>query len=224
MSNNSNRQWLSKKFIGTNEVPSAEHFDFVEDKIPTVSKDEILVRTIVLGNSPAQRMYVSEERNFHIQVEHGEVMSSRGVGEVIVSKHSDYEVGDIVQANLGWQDYKLLRPEGEDGSGRHSISVQKITAPQRPLSTILSLFGQLAFSAYVGIIEIGKVKEGDVVLISAAAGGVGSMACQLAKLKGAKKVIGVAGGLRSARGSLSKAYVMQLSTTKLITCRRQCQH
>ena len=119
-------------------------------------------------------MYVSEERNFHIQVEPGEVMSSRGVGEVIISKHPEYQVGDIVQANLGWQEYKLLRPEGEDGSGRHSISVQKIESPERPLSTVLSLFGQLAFSAYVGVIEVGQVKKGDVVLISAAAGGVGS--------------------------------------------------
>lgn len=204
MSNISNRQWLSKKYIGTSEVPSDEHFELVENKLPDVSKDEILVRTIVLGNSPAQRMYVSEERNFHIQVEHGEVMSSRGVGEVIASEHSGYQVGDIVQANLGWQDYKILTPDGTDGSGIHSISVQKIDNPQRPLSTVLSMFGQLAYSAYVGIIEVGQVKPGDVVLVSAAAGGVGSMACQLARLKGAKKVVGIAGGADKCQWLLDK--------------------
>ncbi len=194
MQQSKNRQWLCKRYVATDEVPALEHFELVESDIPDVSRNEILVRTVILGNSPAQRMYVSAERNFHIQVEPGEVMSSRGVGEVIVSKHPAYQVGDIVQANLGWQEYKLLRPEGDDGSERHSISIQKIETPQRPLSTVLSLFGQLAFSAYVGIIEVGQVKEGDVVLISAAAGGVGTMACQLARIKGAKTVIGVAGG------------------------------
>lgn len=189
-----NRQWLLKKFVSANETLGEEHYSLSESPLPTIDQGQILVQTILLGTSPAQRMYVTEERTFHIAVELGEVMSGRGVGKVIASKHSDYQVGEIIQATLGWQDFVALTPDDASDTGKNVKTVQKVTNPVRPLTTIMGLFGQLAFSAYVGIIEIGQVKQGDVVLVSSAAGGVGSVACQLARIQGASKVVGIAGG------------------------------
>ncbi len=189
-----NRQWRLKRFVGPDEVLGEEHYELTESPMPTIDDEQILVKTLLLGTSPAQRMYVTEERTFHIAVEIGEVMSGRGVGVVMESKHPDFAAGEIIQATLGWQDYVALTPDDKSDTGKNVRTVQKVPNPVRPLTTIMGLFGQLAFSAYVGIIEIGQVKEGDVVLVSSAAGGVGSVACQLARIQGASKVVGIAGG------------------------------
>lgn len=189
-----NRQWVVKRFVKTDEIVSPEHYDLIESPMPEIQDGQILAKTLLLGTSPAQRMYVSEERQFHHAVEIGEVMSGRGVAEVVESKHPDFQPGEIVQASLGWQEYVALTPDGDGDTGQNVKTVQKVPNPVKPLTTILGLFGQLAYSAYVGIIEKAQTKAGDVVLVSAAAGGVGSIACQLARIQGASKVIGIAGG------------------------------
>ena len=189
----SNRQWIVKRFVKADEIVSPEHFELVETPTPEISDGQILVKTLLLGTSPAQRMYVSEERQFHLAVDIGQVMSGRGVAEVVASKHPDFKPGEIIQASLGWQEYAALTPDSDD-TDQNVRTVQHVRQPVRPLTTILGLFGQLAFSAYVGIIEKGQTRPGDVVLVSAAAGGVGSVACQLARIQGASKVIGIAGG------------------------------
>ncbi|WP_101759058.1 NADP-dependent oxidoreductase [Oceanicoccus sp. KOV_DT_Chl] len=189
-----NKQWLLKQFVQADEVLGEQHYEMVSSPMPTIGDQQILVQTLLLGTSPAQRMYVTEQRTFHIAVEIGEVMSGRGVGLVLESKHPDFKSGDIIQATLGWQQYVALTPDDKTDTGKNVRTVQKVDQPVRPLTTIMGLFGQLAFSAYVGIIEIGQVKPGDVVLISSAAGGVGSVACQLARIQGAAKVVGIAGG------------------------------
>ena len=189
-----NRQWRLKRFVRADEVLGEQHYELVESPMPTIDEGQILVKTLLLGTSPAQRMYVTQERKFHIAVEIGAVMSGRGVGVVVASKHPEFTGGDIIQATLGWQDYVALTPDDTSDTGKNVRTVQKVIDPVRPLTTIMGLFGQLAFSAYVGIIEIGKVAPGDVVLISSAAGGVGSIACQLARIQGAAEVVGIAGG------------------------------
>lgn len=189
-----NRQWILKRFVGPDEIIGDEHYELVESQTPDISDGEILVNTLLFGTSPAQRMYVSEERQFHLRVELGEVMSGRGVAKVVASKHPDFKVGEIIQASIGWQDYAVLKPDGDGDTDQNVRTVQKVENPVRPLTTIMGLFGQLAFSAYVGIIEKGQVQEGDIVVVSSAGGGVGSVACQLARIQGASKVIGIAGG------------------------------
>ena len=199
-----NRQWRLKRLVGEGEYPGPEHFELGEAQVPELQPGEILVRTLVLGTSPAQRMYVSTERQFHFAVDLGEVMSCRGVGRVVASAHPDFAVDDIVQASLGWQDYAVLAPEASEDPSHNVRNVRKVPDPVRPLTTVLGLFGQLAYSAYVGVIEIGQVRSGDTVVISAAAGGVGSIACQLARIQGAKRVIGIAGGREKCAWLLAK--------------------
>lgn len=193
-SSNTNRQWRLKHFVGSDEIVGPQHFELVDSPMPEPAEGQILVRTLLLGTSPAQRMYISEERQFHTPVEIGEVMRGRGVGQVIASRQPDYAVGDIVQGALGWQDYVVLDAAAAEDAEHNTGAVRKVRDPVRPLTTVLGLFGQLAFSAYVGIIEVGRVRPGDTVVISAAAGGVGTIACQLARIQGAGRVVGIAGG------------------------------
>ncbi len=194
--NSVNRQWIFRHYVKPDEYPGEQHFELVDSSVPDIVEGQVLVRVLLLGTSPAQRMYVTKESTFHIKVEPGEVMSGRGVGVVAESRHSDYEVGTIVQGSFGWQDYVAVTPEPDVVDGKHLTAIQRVDTPIRPLTTILGLFGQLAYSAYVGIIEVGEVAKGDTVVVSSAAGGVGSIACQLARIQGAKRVIGIAGGKR----------------------------
>ncbi len=163
--------------------------------MPSPGAGELLVRVLLLGTSPAQRMYISEEREFHLTVDVGELMSCRGIGEVLESRHPDFSAGDIVQASLGWQEFAVVTPDSTD-TDQNVRRVTLLDHPARPLHASLSLFGQLGYSAYVGIVETGDVRSGDVVVISSAAGGVGYIACQLARIRGAATVIGLAGGAR----------------------------
>jgi len=199
-----NRQWLFREFVGPDEMPGPDNFKMVESEYPVLEAGQILVRIILLGTSPAQRMYISAEREFHIVVEKGEVMQGRAIGEVIESQHPEYQNGDIIQAGMSWQDYVVLSPDETDDHGKHVVEIEKFENPTRPLTTTLGLFGQLGCSAWVSMIEIAQVKEGDSVLISAAAGGVGSIACQLARVKGAKRVVGIAGGADKTQWLLDK--------------------
>jgi NADPH-dependent curcumin reductase CurA len=188
-----NRQWRLQRYVAANEVVSREHFTLVECPVPALRDGELLVRVLVLGTSPAQRMYVSEDREFHLTVDIGEPMSCRGIGEVVESRHPKFAAGDIVQASLGWQEYAIVTPDASN-TDQNVRKVSRLEHPERPLHASLSLFGQLGFSAYVGIVETAQVRSGDVVVISSAAGGVGSIACQLARIRGAATVIGIAGG------------------------------
>ncbi|MFK7956190.1 MAG: NADP-dependent oxidoreductase [Lysobacterales bacterium] len=189
-----NRQWQFTTYVKPDEYPSRDHFTLVSTPMPEPAEGEVLLKVLWLGTSPAQRMYVTKESNFHIKVAPGEVMSGRGVGEVIKSRHPGHKVGDIMEGTLGWQEYVAACADPKVVDGTHVTPVRPVNNPVSPLSTVIGLFGQRAFSAYVGMIEIGKVASGDAVLVSSAAGGVGSIACQLARLKGASKVVGMAGG------------------------------
>lgn len=189
-----NWQWIFKKYVAPDEFPMEEHFSLQESPIPDIREGDVLVRVLLLGTSPAQRMYVTKESTFHIKVAPGEVMSGRGVGVVVASRHASFTEGTIVQGSFGWQDYVAVSPGPDVMDGGHISPVQRVNQAIRPLTTILGIFGQLAFSAYVGMIEIGKVQRGDTVVVSSAAGGVGSIACQLARIQGAATIIGIAGG------------------------------
>ncbi|MEM7707408.1 MAG: NADP-dependent oxidoreductase [Pseudomonadota bacterium] len=194
-----NRQWLCASYVPPDEIPTQKHFELVEAPMPSPAEGEVLLRTLLLGTSPAQRMYVTKESEFHIKVAPGEIMSGRGVAEVIESRHPQYQAGDIMEGTLGWQEYVAMSPDPQVKDGSHVTPVKKVDNPVRPLTTVLGLFGQRAFSAYVGMVEIGDTQPGDQVLVSSAAGGVGSIACQLARARGASRVVGIAGGEEKCR-------------------------
>ncbi|MEM9530058.1 MAG: NADP-dependent oxidoreductase [Pseudomonadota bacterium] len=189
-----NLQWVMRRYVAADEIPSAEHFELISSPQPQPGPGEVLLKVLVLGTSPAQRMYVTKDSQFHIKVEPGEVMSGRGIAVVVASRHPDYQEGEVMEGTLGWQQYVALSPDPQRRDGAHVTPVSRVEQPLRPLSTLLGIFGQRAFSAYVGMIEIGQTREGDAALVSAAAGGVGSIACQLARIRGASRVVGMAGG------------------------------
>jgi NADPH-dependent curcumin reductase CurA len=185
-----NRQWRVARYPQIDEPISTALFDWVETGIPTPGDGEFVVRSICLGTGPAQRGYLSPGRGeFLSLVPLGQVMRGRGVGQIVSSRHPDYPAGRIFVGSLGWQDYSVQQPRGK----QFVFSTKLVAEPIRPLSLELGILGQAGVTAYFGLIEVGRMKPGDRVLVSAAAGGVGSVVGQIARIQGAETVVGVAG-------------------------------
>ena len=180
-----NQQWCVAR-RPQNNVES-EDFLLKERSIPECGEDQILLKTLFLNLAPVMRMYMSgKSAAGETPLEIGDVIHGRGVAEVIESRHPDFTVGDVIQGQIGWQTYKLSSVTANE-------RIRKI--PDRGISYGLSLgpLGMSGFSAYFGFIDCGKPKQGDTVVVSAAAGGVGSIVIQLARIYGCR-VIGIAGG------------------------------
>ena len=185
-----NRQWRVARYPKREEVIGPDHFDWTSEQIPEAGDGEFLVRTICLATGPAQRGYLEPKYNSFLQtLSIGDVMRGRGVGQIVESRHPDYEEGEIFVGSLGWQDYSIQSPRGAE----FVFSTKKVTHPIRPLSTELSILGQAGATAYFGLLEVGQLKRGENVLVSAAAGGVGSAAGQIARIHGANQVVGITG-------------------------------
>jgi len=185
-----NRQWRVARYPKQEEIIGPEHFDWTSEPIPQPEDGEFLVRTLCLAPVPAQRGYLEKSHNSFLgNIEIGDVMRGRGVGQIIKSRHPDYAEGDIFVGSLGWQDYSIQHPRGTE----FVFSSKRVRHPISPLSTELSILGQAGATAYFGLLEVGQMKAGENVLVSAAAGGVGSAAGQIARIRGAKQVVGIAG-------------------------------
>jgi NADPH-dependent curcumin reductase CurA len=185
-----NRQWRVARYPQPDELIGRPHFSWTKDSLPVPGDGEFLVRTICLAPGPAQRGYLEERQAgfYGSPIPLGDVMRGRGIGEVVESNHAEYKVGDIFVGSLGWQDYSVQQPE----QGEFVFSTRVIKKPVQPLSLHLGILGQAGGTAYFGLSEGGQIKAGDNVLISAAAGGVGSVAGQIARIKGAEAVVGMA--------------------------------
>jgi len=188
LKNYKNRQWvLAKRPTG---MVSEDNFKFKEIEIPSPGEGEFLVKNLYLSFDPAQRGWMDDKKSYVPPVQIGEVMRAGSVAQVVDSNHSDFKAGDIVQGTFGWQDYAVTNGEG--------ILTASLVSSEFPITAPLSIFGITGLTAYFGLLDIGKPKEGDVVLVSGAAGATGSVVGQIAKLKGCK-VIGVAGGARKCK-------------------------
>jgi NADPH-dependent curcumin reductase CurA len=160
-------------------------FELVEDRVPEPSEGQALVRNRYLSLDPTNRVWASQD-SYLPAVEIGEVMRGTAVGEVVASKADGYSEGDIVTGLLGWQDFALV------GGGD---AIPAIPLPRDlgvPVETMMGVLGITGLTAYVGIEKIGEPQLGETVVVSAAAGAVGSVAGQLAKIRGAR-VVGIAG-------------------------------
>ena len=157
-------------------------FEIKEVAIPDLADGEILVRTIYLSLDPTQRVWAQAD-SYLPKVQIGAVMRSFGLGVVEASKNDRYEVGDIVQGMTGWQSHIVTDAKG----------FTKLPPMQGiPLHTALGPLGMTGITAYFGLLDIGKPKDGETLVVSGAAGAVGSIVCQIGKIKGLR-VVGIAG-------------------------------
>ena len=164
-------------------IPQAENFELAEAPVPALADGQFLVRNHYLGVEPAMRGWVSAVANYSEPVPLGGVMRSFAVGEVAESRHPDFKPGDRVTGAFGWQDYAI-----SDGA-----EVRPIRERDLPLSLFLGVLGLNGITAYFGLLDVGQPKAGETVVVSTAAGAVGSCVGQIAKLKGCRTV-GIAGG------------------------------
>lgn len=164
-------------------APAESDFRLVETELRDAGEGEILVKNRFLSLDPYMRGRISESKSYAAGVEIGAVMIGSTVGEVIQSRHPGFAVGDVVVAGLGWQEHGLSTGQG----------VMKVDASRVPLSAYLGVVGMPGVTAWYGLLEIGKPKAGETVVVGAASGPVGSVVGQLAKLAGCRTV-GVAGG------------------------------
>jgi len=157
-------------------------FDVVEKLVPTLNTDELLIKQQHMSLDPAMFGWMSPDTNSYIPpVALGDVMRSSGIGEVVASNHADYQVGDRVMGMMGWQEYVVSK----------GVGINKVTAPL-PNEDILSLFALPGLTAVQGLLNVGKPKQGETLIVTGAAGSVGSIVGQLAKAEGLR-VIGVVG-------------------------------
>src|SRR6202521_1630812 len=172
-----------------NGIPQAENFEIVEAQIPSLRDGQFLVRNDYLSVEPAMRGWVSAVANYSTPVGIGEVMRSFAAGEVIVSRHPGFAQGDRVMGLLGWQNYAV-----SDGS----TITRRVREDDLPLSLALGVLGLNGVTAYFGLLEVGRPRPGDTVVVSTAAGAVGSAVGQIAKIAGCRTV-GIAGGAEKTR-------------------------
>jgi NADPH-dependent curcumin reductase CurA len=165
-------------------IPDAGHFRVIESPLPAVEDGHLLIRNLYLSVEPAMRGWTSATANYSVPVALGTVMRSFATGRVEESRHARFKPGDVVTGMFGWQEYAVVSAESV---------VRTITDLDIPLSTSLGVLGLNGLTAYVGLLEIGRPKPGETVVVSTAAGAVGSIVGQIAKFNGCRTV-GIAGG------------------------------
>ena len=163
--------------------PDVSDFEIIEDAIPTAGPGEVVTRAIFLSIDPYQRGRIADRKSYAPPVQIGEVMTGETIGEVVASGDPAFKPGDIASGARGWQTHTVSP----------ASSLVKHQRDGTPLGAYLGVLGMPGTTAYSGLKDIGQVKEGETVVISAASGAVGSVAGQLAKRAGAR-VIGIAGG------------------------------
>ena len=177
----SNRQFrLAARPVG---LPDRSAWQLTEEPVPSPGPGEVLVKVLYLSLDPAMRGWMNEGKSYIPPVGIGEVMRAGGVGVVVASGHPELVAGDHVTGTLGVQEHALLA----------RAALHKVDPARAPLPVYLSALGLPGFTAYFGLLDVGKPEAGQTVVVSGAAGAVGSLVGQIAKIKGCRAV-GVAGG------------------------------
>ena len=169
-------------------LPKPSDWEHTEEPVAEPADGEVLVKVRYLSLDPAMRGWMNDARSYLPPVGIGEVMRAGGCGEVIASRHPNFEPGDHVSGVTGAQEYAVL---GGDG-------LIKVDPDLAPLPVHIGTLGMPGMTAYFGLLDIGRPQEGDTVVVSGAAGAVGSVVGQIAKIKGCRAV-GIAGGEQKCR-------------------------
>lgn len=163
-------------------MPDSNTFKFVEKDIEKLKEGQILVKTLFVSVDPYMRGRMEDAESYIEPFKVGEVIEGGAIGEVIESKSDLFKQGDVVTGMFGWQKYYAAKEK----------EIRKIDPSLAPISTHLGILGMTGLTAYFGLLDIGQPQEGETVVISGAAGAVGSAVGQIAKIKGAR-VVGIAG-------------------------------
>jgi len=181
MSTRVNRQFrLAARPVG---LPKRSDWKLTEEEPRQPAAGEVLVRTHYLSLDPAMRGWMNEGRSYIAPVELGDVMRAGGVGQVEASKHDGFKAGDFVSGTLNIQEYATLPGD----------QLTQVDTSLAALPTYLGVLGMPGMTAYFGLLDVGQPKSGETVVVSGAAGAVGTVVGQIAKIKGCR-VVGIAGG------------------------------
>jgi NADPH-dependent curcumin reductase len=176
-----NKQFLLKtRPIGS---PNQDNWDFVETPVPAVAENQVMIKVLYISLDPAMRGWMNDAKSYIEPVQIGAVMRASTVGKIVESRHPKFAVGDYVYGHCGVQEYAVVGVEG----------LHKIDPKLAPLERYLGVLGMPGMTAYFGLLDTGLPKAGETVVVSGAAGAVGSVVGQIAKILGCT-VIGIAGG------------------------------
>ncbi len=177
-----NRQWiLARRPVGTF---AEQDFELRRVPVPDLKDGQVLLRILYLSLDPSNRIWAREEASYAPPVAVGEVMRGFAIGRVMESRNAAYPEGALLSGFTGWEDYMVTDCAG----------MARAEMPEGiPLEARFAIFEHIGTPAYIGLTEIGKLKKGDTVVVSAAAGAVGSLAVQMAKNLGAGRVVAIAG-------------------------------
>jgi NADPH-dependent curcumin reductase CurA len=182
MQNIVNRRWFLKQY--PEGMPTLDNWTMDEQRVPDPGPGQILVKAKWLSVDPYMRGRMSPATNYTKGVEIGELMQGGGVGEVVASNHPKWKAGDIAESmSFGWQEWSVLTPEVSGPAG-----VNRIDPNLAPIESSLSWLGMPGITAYFGLLELGRPRPGDTVVVSAASGAVGQLVGQIAKLAGCRAV------------------------------------
>ena len=190
-SNEVNRQ--VKLAARPNGQPVTSDFEITTSPIPSIEDGQVLLRNVYLSLDPYMRGRMSDAKSYAASLEIGDVMLGATVSQIAESKNSSYKVGDWVLSYSGWQDYEASNGEGLTALGAN---------PTNP-SYALGIMGMPGFTAYMGLLDIGKPKAGETLVVAAATGPVGATVGQIAKLKGCR-VVGVAGSTEKCKSAVEE--------------------
>ena len=163
--------------------PTPENFDLVDVPLPDISAGQLLVRNLVMSVDPYMRGRMNAGKSYVAPYEVGAPLDGGAVGEVVASDVPGFQVGDTVLHGRGWREYAAV----------DAADATKVDPGAAPVGAYLGVLGMPGLTAYAGLLDVAGFKEGDVVFVSGAAGAVGQVAGQVARLRGAKRVIGSAG-------------------------------
>ena len=172
-------------------VPAVTHFELASVELAAPGPGEVQVRNLWMSVDPYMRGRMYDRPSYVPPFELGKALQGGAIGQVVASNDPDFAVGDIVNSMFGWREAFNVAPKVMAAPGMAALT--KIDTHGLPPQAFLGILGMPGMTAYAGLLRVAALKEGDVVFVSAAAGAVGSVVCQIAKLKG-HTVIGSAGG------------------------------